>query len=102
MLIVGGLLMMIPFFWMLLTSLKTRAEVFGAAAVAAERSPLGQLRDDVERVRRRDVRDFFLNSVKLASLNTIGQVIACSMAAYAFAVIPFRAGRSCSASSSRR
>jgi ABC-type glycerol-3-phosphate transport system permease component len=34
--------------------------------------------------------NFFLNSVKLASLNTIGQVIACSMAAYAFAVIPFR------------
>jgi multiple sugar transport system permease protein len=34
--------------------------------------------------------NFFLNSVKLATLNTIGQIIACSLAAYAFAVIPFR------------
>ena len=30
---------------------------------------------------------FFLNSLKLATLNTVGQLIACSMAAFAFAVI---------------
>ena len=30
-LIAGGLVMMAPFFWMILTSLKTRAEVFGTA-----------------------------------------------------------------------
>ena len=33
---------------------------------------------------------FFLNSLKLALLNTAGQLVTCSMAAYAFAAIPFR------------
>ena len=90
-LIVGGLLMMIPFFWMLLTSLKTRAEVFGSPPLSLPSGPhwenyatMWNAFGDVT------FGNFFLNSVKLASLNTIGQVIACSMAAYAFAVIPFR------------
>jgi ABC-type glycerol-3-phosphate transport system permease component len=33
---------------------------------------------------------FFLNSVKLATLNTIGQLLTCSMAAFAFAALRFR------------
>ena len=33
---------------------------------------------------------FFVNSLKLASLNTIGQLISCSMAAFAFAALRFR------------
>ena len=33
---------------------------------------------------------FFVNSLKLSTLNTIGQLISCSMAAFAFAVLPFR------------
>ena len=33
---------------------------------------------------------FFVNSVKLATLNTVGQLISCSMAAYAFAALRFR------------
>ena len=93
-LIVGGLVMMIPFFWMLLTSLKTRAEVFGVgAAVAAERAHWDNYSTMWNAFGDVTFGNFFLDSVKLASLNTIGQVIACSMAAYAFAVISFR-GRS--------
>ncbi len=34
--------------------------------------------------------DFFLNSLKIASLNTIGVLISCSLAAFAFAVLHFR------------
>jgi multiple sugar transport system permease protein len=90
-LVVGGLLMMIPFFWMFLTSLKTRAEVFAAAPLSLPSGPhwenyatMWNAFGDVT------FGTFFLNSVKLASLNTIGQVIACSMAAYAFAAISFR------------
>ena len=90
-LVAGGLLMMIPFFWMFLTSLKTRAEVFAAPPLSL---PSGPHWDNYAKMWNAfgDVTfgDFFLNSVKLASLNTIGQIIACSMAAYAFAVIPFR------------
>jgi multiple sugar transport system permease protein len=90
-LIVGGLLMMIPFFWMALTSLKTRAEVFSSAPLSLPSGPhwdnyltMWTAFGDVT------FGTFFLNSVKLATLNMVGQVIACSLAAYAFAVIGFR------------
>ena len=93
-LIVGGLVMMIPFFWMLLTSLKTRAEVFGSAPLSL---PSGAHWENYATMWSAfgDVTfgNFFLNSLKLATLNTIGQVIACTLAAFAFAVLPFR-GRS--------
>lgn len=93
-LILGGLLMMIPFFWMVLTSLKTRAEVFGSAPLSL---PSGPHWDNYATMWNAfgDVTfgTFFLNSMKLASLNAIGQVIASSLAAFAFAVLPFR-GRS--------
>jgi multiple sugar transport system permease protein len=90
-LIFGGLLMMIPFFWMLLTSLKTRAEVFGAPPLSL---PSGPHWENYQRMWNAfgDVTfgTFFLNSLKIAGLNTIGELVACSLAAFAFAVIPFR------------
>jgi multiple sugar transport system permease protein len=93
-LIVGGLLMMVPFFWMVLTSFKTRAEVFGAAPLSL---PSGLHPENYVTMWNAfpDVTfgTFFLNSIKLAGLNTIGQVIACSLAAYAFATIRFRGRR---------
>jgi multiple sugar transport system permease protein len=93
-LIVGGLVMMIPFFWMLLTSLKTRAEVFGSPPLSL---PTGPHWENYERMWNAfgDVTfgTFFLNSLKIAALSTIGEVFACSLAAFAFAVIPFRGRR---------
>ena len=93
-LIAGGLLMMIPFFWMLLTSLKTRAEVFGAPPLSL---PTGPHWENYERMWNAfgDVTfgTFFVNSLKIAALSTIGEVFACSLAAFAFAVIPFRGRR---------
>jgi multiple sugar transport system permease protein len=90
-LIAGGLLMMIPFFWMFLTSLKTRAEVFGAPPLSL---PSGPHWDNYARMWNAfgDVTfgTFFLNSLKIAGLSTIGEVFACSLAAFAFAVMPFR------------
>jgi len=90
-LVAGGLAMMIPFFWMVLTSLKTRAEVFGAPPLSL---PSGIHWDNYAKMWNAlpDVTfgTFFLNSLKLATLNAIGQVITCSMAAFAFAIIPFR------------
>ena len=93
-LVVGGLVMMIPFFWMLLTSLKTRAEVFGAPPLSL---PTGPHWENYARMWNAlgDVTfgTFFLNSLKIATLSTIGEVFACSLAAFAFAVIPFRGRR---------
>jgi multiple sugar transport system permease protein len=93
-LIAGGLVMMIPFFWMVLTSFKTRAEVFGASPLSL---PSGIHLENYATMWNAfgDVTfgTFFMNSLKIAGLNTVGQLISCSLAAFAFAVLPFR-GRS--------
>jgi multiple sugar transport system permease protein len=87
----GGLAMMIPFLWMLTTSLKTRAEVFSSPALSF---PSGLHWENYSRMwfALPDVTfgTFFQNSIVIASLATLGQVVTCSMAAYAFAVFDFR------------
>lgn len=90
-LIVGGIVMMLPFLWMILTSLKTRAEVFGGALLALPSGPHFEnyvtMWNALPGV---TFGTFFVNSLKLAALNAIGQLISCSMAAFAFTVLPFR------------
>ena len=90
-LIVGGLAMMIPFLWMLTTSLKTRAEVFSSSPLSF---PSGLHWENYSRMwfalPSVTFGTFFQNSIVIASLATLGQVVTCSMAAYAFAVFDFR------------
>jgi ABC-type glycerol-3-phosphate transport system permease component len=90
-LVTGGLLMMIPFFWMFLTSLKTRAEVFGANPLSLPSGPhfenYVKMWNALPGV---TFGDFFLNSLKIATLTTIGQLVACSIGAFAFAFLSFR------------
>jgi multiple sugar transport system permease protein len=87
-LIAGGLLMMAPFLWMISTSLKTRAEVFATPPTLFPVVPQWQNYADMWNAL--PFGSFFLNSLKLATLNTIGQLISCSMAAFAFAALRFR------------
>jgi ABC-type glycerol-3-phosphate transport system permease component len=87
-LIAGGLLMMVPFFWMILTSLKTRAEVF--ATPPSLLPVVAQWHNYPDMWTSLPFTSFFLNSVKLATLNTLGQLLTCSMAAFAFAALRFR------------
>jgi ABC-type glycerol-3-phosphate transport system permease component len=86
-LVAGGILMMIPFLWMITTSLKTRAEVFAVPRTLLPAVPrwdnYSEMWDALP------FAAFFFNSVKLAVLSTIGQLISSSMAAYAFAVLRF-------------
>jgi multiple sugar transport system permease protein len=90
-LIGGGLIMMAPFFWMIVTSLKTRAEVFGSSPLEL---PTGAHLDNYARMwEALPFAMFYVNSIKLALLSTIGQLISCSMAAFAFAVLEFRGRR---------
>jgi ABC-type glycerol-3-phosphate transport system permease component len=87
-LLIGAFVMMAPFLWMIITSLKTRAEVFGSAPLEF---PTGLHPENFEQMwNALPFAGFFVNSIKLAALTTIGQLVACSMAAFAFAVIPFR------------
>lgn len=85
----SGVLMIVPFLWMISASLKREAEVFmypirwipevfrfdNYKEVWTGSNPFGV---------------FYLNSIKVAVLSVVGQVITSSMAAYAFARIPFR------------
>jgi multiple sugar transport system permease protein len=89
-LIAGGILMMVPFLWMITTSLKTRAEVFALPPTLLPAQPRWENYTDMWDAL--PFGAFFVNSVKLAALNTVGQLISCSMAAFAFAALrfPFR------------
>ena len=78
--------MMVPFLWMISTSLKTRAEVFAVPDALPGRPRF----ENYAEMWAAAVAGFFVNSVKLALLNTVGQLISCSMAAYAFAALRFR------------
>ena len=90
----GGVAMMIPFLWMLSTSLKTRSEVFSSAPFSF---PTGLHWENYYNMwfALPDVSfgTFFQNSLFIAAMATIGQVLTCAMAAYAFAVLDFRGKR---------
>jgi multiple sugar transport system permease protein len=90
-LIVGALAMMIPFLWMVQTSLKTRSEVFSSAPFSF---PTGLHWENYTNMWNAlpgvTFGTFFQNSLFIATAATIGQLITCSMAAYAFAVLDFR------------
>ena len=87
-LVAGGFVMMAPFLWMISTSLKTRAEVFAIPPTLIPLVP--QWKNYPDMWNALPFASFFGNSFKLALLNTIGQLISCSMAAFAFSTIRFR------------
>lgn len=87
-LIAGGILMVLPFLWMILTSLKTRAEVFSVSPTLLPAQPRWE--NYAEMWNTLPFGAFLFNSAKLAVLNTVGALISCSMAAYAFAALRFR------------
>jgi multiple sugar transport system permease protein len=83
----GALLMALPFIWMLLTSLKSTAEIFVYPPVWFPAAPRWSNYTDV--LRSMPFGRFFWNSLSIATLSVIGQLASCSLAAYAFARIPF-------------
>jgi len=87
-LIAGGLLMIAPFAWMISTSLKTRAEVFVTPPTLIPIVP--QWHNYADMWNALPFASFFFNSAKLAILNTVGQLVSCSMAAFAFSALRFR------------
>lgn len=87
-LILGAVVMVFPFFWQLMTAFKTYA---GSISVPPQFIPdpwdfsnFGEVFDTLP------FGQMFLNSVLLTIGRTVGQVILCIMAGYAFARIPFR------------
>jgi multiple sugar transport system permease protein len=87
-LIFAAIPMLAPFLWMLATSLKDQT---GAMAIPPQWLP-NQLHFE----NYSDVADkfrfglFTFNSLKISLLSTLGQLLSCSLAAYAFARMKFR------------
>ena len=83
----GGLTMVLPFVWMLSTSLKTTAQ---SMAFPPEWIPNPFVWENYTRIT--DYMPFFLflyNSVKIAFFVVFGTLLTCSLAGYAFAKLRF-------------
>jgi multiple sugar transport system permease protein len=87
-LIIGGIVMLFPFFWMISSSLKNDVEAFATPPTIFPSSPsLDNYRSVVEYL---DLRQLFINSVSVSLVVTFLQLITSSMAGYAFARIKFK------------
>jgi multiple sugar transport system permease protein len=88
---VGLILMVVPFVWMLVSSVKPEAEI--------RRSPPTWLPETYtfenyeELFARLDFPTFFFNSTLVAAVVTVGNVVFCSMLGYALAKLEFRGKR---------
>lgn len=87
-LIFGGLVMIVPFAWMISTSLKSGQYVL---SMPPQLIPNPATLDSYRRIfELYPIGRMLFNSLFVAGLTTIGQLITCSMAAYAFARLKFR------------
>jgi ABC-type glycerol-3-phosphate transport system permease component len=84
-LLLGVFVSVVPFFWMVSASLMNLSEATGRALLPA--SP--QWDNFLEAWDEANFSDYFANSVIIASITVSGQLIFCSLAAYAFASINF-------------
>lgn len=91
-LVISGLFMIVPFLWMLSTSLKVDQYVLTMPPQFIPR-PL-TLDSYVRLAELFPIERMFLNSTLVATLTTVGQLVTCSMAAYAFARMRFKGSNS--------
>lgn len=85
---IGGLMMVVPFLWMVLTALKTDAEAFRFPPQPLPSVP--QFSNFAEAWQTAPFGRFFFNSVVISLSVTLGSLLLNSMAAFAFAKYPFR------------
>lgn len=86
-LFIGCLVMALPFVWMFLSSLKTDPEIFVFPPRWLPETP--QWSNYLDVMDSMPFNWFILNSLKIAFLTMCGQLLSCSLAAYAFARIRF-------------
>lgn len=86
-LICGSLVFVVPFLWMLLTSLKTLGESVQVPPVIFPASP--QWVNYQQVLSTLPFLTFYWNTLLMTAGRTLGQLIFCSLAAYAFARIQF-------------
>lgn len=83
----GAIVMMIPFFWMITTSLKFRTQVFTYPPQFIPTQFVWQ--NYVDSWNAVPFARYYLNSTFVSLMITLGQLATCSLAAYAFARLRF-------------
>jgi multiple sugar transport system permease protein len=85
----ASILMLYPLLWMLASSFKPESEIFGSASLFPSSFSLDAYRRGWAGLQVSFGR-FFLNSLIVSVLSVIGNVLSCSLAAYAVARLEFR------------
>jgi multiple sugar transport system permease protein len=88
-LIVGALVMMLPFVWMASTACKTRQEINTLPVRFIPETPVCMENFAALYETSEDFNRYLLNSALLTAGRTLGQLVTCSLAAYGFARFPF-------------
>lgn len=86
-LIIGSVMMVFPFVWMVLTALKTNPEAVAIPPTFFAEDP--QWGNFTKIFTELNFGQFYLNTIISTIVITVGQVFFCSMAAYAFARLDF-------------
>jgi multiple sugar transport system permease protein len=87
-LIIGAFIMIVPFIWMLSTSFKAPGRTFVYPPEWIPHPFVWQ--NYVDMWTALPFNQFLFNSVKIATLSTIGQLLTCSMGAFAFSILKFK------------
>lgn len=87
-LIAGGISMLIPFLWMVSTSFMTEIEVYSYPPKLLP--DVIRWENYAEALTLLPFGRFFLNTILISSTAVVGQLLTCSMAAYAFARMRFK------------
>ena len=85
MLILGALLSLVPFVWMISTSLKSIGEALGSSFFPSEL----HFENYIEAWDRANFSQYFFNSIKITAISLAGSVSISILAAYGFARIKF-------------
>jgi multiple sugar transport system permease protein len=83
-------LMLYPVIWMVLSSFRPELEIFGDMGILPTTWTLENYVSGWNLFGKKTFADFFINSFIICALAVAGNLIACSMAAYAFARLNFR------------
>lgn len=87
-LLIVAVIMILPFIWMVLGSVKMKSELFAVPLKWLPETPVwSNYKEVFEKV---PFLEFYWNTAKVAILSTIGQVVFCALSAYAFAKLEFK------------
>jgi multiple sugar transport system permease protein len=88
-LILGSFGMLYPLFWMVASSFKPESEIFSHLGLWPDQIVLGNYVAGWFALRE-SFTTFYVNSILIAALSVVGNLMACSLTAYAFARLEFR------------